>query len=432
MPAGPLQLSLADAVRRGLQFNLGVITSGTLSATARAQRAQALSRLLPQVDASAGATETQVNLATFGFGGLAGPGSPLGNLPTVVGPFHYVQAQGNVNWNVFSATNLRNYGALQAAERAANFNERDIRELVVLAVAGSYMQITASAARTESQRTQVQYAQAIYDRSQTQLKAGTAIRVDVSRSLVQLQTEQERLLAFQAEYDQLKLAFARLIGAPQDHEIVFSEGLKYKEMPEVDAAAALRTAFEGRWDLRAAQAQVQAAQRAVAAARGERLPTVALNGYYGASGPSPTNAHGVFEVTGGVTVPIFEGGRIRADIAQSEATLHQREAEYQDQKGRVEQDVRNALIQIRTATGQVRLAESNRRYALETLTQSRDRFEAGVTNTVEVVQAQQQEASAENDYISSLFALNLARLGLARATGQAETGVANLFTGGRP
>jgi outer membrane protein TolC len=98
----------------------------------------------------------------------------------------------------------------------------------------------------------------------------------------------------------------------------------------------------------------------------------------------------------------------------------------------VEQDVRNALIQIRTATGQVRLAESNRRYALETLTQSRDRFEAGVTNTVEVVQAQQQLASAENDYISSLFALNLARLSLARATGQAETGVANLFTGGRP
>ncbi|HTF65223.1 MAG TPA: TolC family protein [Edaphobacter sp.] len=178
-----------------------------------------------------------------------------------------------------------------------------------------------------------------------------------------------------------------------------------------------------------AQTQLRAAERVVSAARAERLPSISFNGNYGAIGIDPNNAHGVFSASGSVSIPVFDGGKIRADIQQSQAVLRQRQAEYEDQKGRVEQDVRNALIQQRTAAGQVKLAESNRRYALETLTQAQDRFNAGVTNTVEVVQAQQQQASAENDYISSLYALNLARLTLARATGQAETDVESQSNG---
>jgi outer membrane protein TolC len=183
--------------------------------------------------------------------------------------------------------------------------------------------------------------------------------------------------------------------------------------------------------LQAAEAQRTAAERTLSAARGERLPSVSFNGYYGASGTHPDESHGNFAAQGTINVPIFDGGRISGDIRQAQATLRQRQAEYDDQKAKVEQDVRNALIQLRVAAGQVKLAESNRQYAQETLTRSRDRFEAGVTNTVEVVQAQQQEASAENDYISSLFSWNLARLSLARAIGDAETEVTNLYPGGQ-
>jgi outer membrane protein TolC len=429
VPPAPLKLSLADAVERGLRFNLGVITAGTSSAEARAQRARALSQLLPQITASVGATETQINLSAYGFNSL---GAAFHNFPIVVGPFHYVQGQGNVTWDAFNLTNLRNYQAEKETERASNLSVHDARELVVLAVAGSYLQVAATASRVESQRMQVKYAQAIYDQAQTQLRAGTTIRVDVSRSLVQLQTEQERLLALQSDYEQQKIAFARLIGIPQDHEIVFSETLAYTELPDLDQTGALRTAFEKRWDLRSLQTQVTAGRRALSAAHAERIPSVSFSGYYGANGPDPTNAHDIFQATGSVNIPVFDGGKIHADIAQSEATLHQRQAEYEDQKGRVEQDVRNAVIQLKAAIGQVKLAESNRKYALDTLTQTRDRFAAGVTNTVEVVQAQEQEARAENDYISSLFAFSLARLALARATGQAESGLANLFPGTHP
>jgi len=150
---------------------------------------------------------------------------------------------------------------------------------------------------------------------------------------------------------------------------------------------------------------------------------------YGAIGVNPSQAHGTFSVTGAVRFPIFRSGRIRADIEQADAALTQRRAEYEDIKGRVEQDVRNAALDLTAASQQVHVAESNRGLANETLVQSRDRFRAGVADTVEVVQAQESVAAAEQDYISALYALNLARVNLARASGQTEQGIMSLFPG---
>jgi outer membrane protein TolC len=425
VPTGPIRLSLSDAVKRGLVTNLGIVTAGVSSSIVRAQRTQALSQLFPQITATIGATETQINLAAYGLNTL---GSALGSaFPSIVGPFLYVQAQGNLAWNALSLTYFRNYQAANTVNRATQLSERDARELVVLAVGGTYLQVISAAARIDAQRVQVKYAQATYDQANAQLAAGTNTRVDLTRSLVQLQSEEERLLALEGDYQQQKIAFARLIGIPQDAEIIFTEQLTSTDLEPADETTALQSALEHRSDLRAAEAQVRAAEQAVSAARGERIPSLSLNGDYGVEGPRPSDSHGVFVAAATLNIPIFDGGKISADVQQARAALQQRQAEYQDQKGKVEQDVRNALIQLRTALGEVKLAESNRQYARETLTQVEDRFNAGVTNTVEVVQAQQQAAGAENDYISGLFALNLARLTLGRATGNAETDLSSLF-----
>jgi outer membrane protein TolC len=173
---------------------------------------------------------------------------------------------------------------------------------------------------------------------------------------------------------------------------------------------------------------VQAAQLALAAARAERYPSASLNGYYGVLGPTPASSHGVFSVTGAVNIPVWQGGRVKGDIEAAESTLRQRQAELADQRGKVEADLRTALIELETAEGQVRVADSNRAYAAETLTEARDRFAAGVSTTVEVVQAQEQVASAENDYIASLYSYHLARLSLARATGTAEAALPALLS----
>ncbi len=150
-----------------------------------------------------------------------------------MGPFHYVQAEGVLNWNALSVTDLRNYQSSKELERAAGFDLRNARDLVVLAVGGTYLQVVADAARVESQTTQVKYAQAVFDQSETQLAAGTNTRIDVSRSRVQLQTEQERLLSEEADLKQHRISLARLIGIPLDRDLVLTEPFGYHELQPV-------------------------------------------------------------------------------------------------------------------------------------------------------------------------------------------------------
>jgi outer membrane protein TolC len=249
---------------------------------------------------------------------------------------------------------------------------------------------------------------------------------------VELQTQEQRLSSLEADLRKQKIALARLIGLPQDRELVLSSPLTAEQSVPPNAGELIERALAHRADLQASEAQVRAAERALSAAHAERLPSLSLNGDYGVIGPDPVSTHGVFAVTGSLNIPVWQGGRAKGDIQQAEATLHQRQAELADQRGRVEQDVRTALVELQTAAGQVKLAESNRQYANETLSQARDRFNAGVATTVEVVQAQEQVASAEGDYISSLFSLDLAKISLARAMGEAENSFADLLKGNRP
>ena len=333
--------------------------------------------------------------------------------------------------SIYDPVARRNWQASKETERASALSAKDTRELVVLAIGGTYLQTLADAARFESQRAQVDNAQAVYNQAVIRKAAGTNSKIDVVRSLVELQTQQQRLSSLGADLRKEKIALARIVGLPLDREIVLSEPLAYTTTAIPDESSAVHQAFLHRSDLQAAEAQVQAAQRVLSAAHAERLPSVSLNGNYGLLGATPASAQSVYAVSGTLNVPIWQGGRTRGDIQQAEATLHTRQAELEDGRISVEQEVRNALIEIQTAAGQVHLAESNRAYANETLSEARDRFAAGVATTVEVVQAQEQVASAESDYISSLFSFDLAKLTLARASGETEAALPSLLKGDR-
>lgn len=426
LPPGPIRLTLADAIQRGLSANLGAIDAGIDERAARANRLEALSALLPDIYAQASDTVTQVNLAAYGFQFKLPPNSGF-SIPTVVGPYNYSGISGNLSMPIWDPVKRRQLQEAKENERAAALNGKDARELVVLAVAGSYLQTLAYASRVDAQKAEVASAQAVYQQAVTRKEAGTNARIDVTRSEVELETEQQRLNTYQADLDKQLLTLARVIGLPQDHELVLSEALQPTPGAVPDVAQAIQQAESARSDIRAAESQLKAAELAFSAARAERLPSATLNGDYGTLGPSPEHQHGVFAVTGAVNIPIYRSGRMRADEAQAEATIAQRRADLADRKAAVEQQIREALIELKTANGQVTLAQNNRDYAHDTLQQARDRFAAGVSTTLEVVQAQQQVAAADENYINSLFGLDVARVSLARAMGQVENQVPALL-----
>ena len=122
---------------------------------------------------------------------------------------------------------------------------------------------------------------------------------------------------------------------------------------------------------------------------------------------------------GTLRIPIWEGGRTGGDIEQADASLTQRRAELEDLRLQVEGDIRKVYLDLQAATSQVEVAEKNVHVAKETLDLTRQRVEAGVADSVELVQSQESLAGAELDYINSVFAHNVAKLSLARAIGRA-------------
>ncbi|HWC15457.1 MAG TPA: TolC family protein, partial [Terriglobales bacterium] len=165
----------------------------------------------------------------------------------------------------------------------------------------------------------------------------------------------------------------------------------------------------------------KAAERELSAARGERYPVIAMNGDYGDVGSTFGHSNGNFSVQAGVRVPLFTGGRIKGDITQAEASLRQRKAEAENVRGQIDYDVRTAYLNLNAAKEQVDVGKRNVDLANESLARSKDRFTSGVADSVEVVQAEQALASANDQYITSVYNHSLAKLALARALGVAHT-----------
>ena len=426
---GPITLTLTEAVRRGLEFNLGKVSADAASRQAQAQRISARSSLLPNISASLSENSAKVNLVAEGFNS-----SLFGNiggfsLPSTTEPFHYYDLHGSLQQNVMDFTAIHNYRSASQSANAAGLDARQAREEVVLAVTGSYLQLMATAALIEEQRVEVQYAEASYKQASAQAEAGNKAPIDANRSLVELQTEQQRLRSQLGDMQKQKNALARLIGLHAGADISLVEKLQAQRGNDTPAEEFVRRAWAQRLDLRAAEAQLHAAEEARKAAGAEYLPSATVSGDYGVQGINPSTGNGVFQASASLSIPIFNGGRIHADTTQADAVVTERREELSSQRGAVELDVRNAWIDLTVANDQVTTAESNRKLALSILQQSQDRFAVGVADSVEVVNSQEALASADHDYVGSLFAQNLARIALAHAMGEAEKILPDLFKG---
>jgi outer membrane protein TolC len=247
--------------------------------------------------------------------------------------------------------------------------------------------------------------------------------IDVLRAEVQLRTEQQRMVAQTNQVEKDKLVLARAIGLPSGQAFSLFDRLPFAPL-QTSRDELLKQAYDNRPDFRAAQVTMRAAQFAIDAARAEHYwPSVVVQADYGDIGKTFANSHGSYDVVAGVRVPIYAGGRTRTDIDQAEAVLRNRKNAVEDLRGRIDYDVRNAVLDLQSAADQVAVAERNADLANQTLIQARDRFGAGVTDNIEVVQAQQLLAAANDNYISSLNAHNAAKIALATALGVAEEGV---------
>jgi len=419
---GVIALSLQDAINRGLKQNLGLLLSDTNIRSARGQRWEQLSALLPHVTASPYVADSEINLAEIGFTSIGG--NPI---PPSLGPFSYFDARINFSQSLLDMKAIRNTRAATQSLKSAEYTFKDARDLVVLAVGYVYLRAIADEARIQTAEAQVETAKALYNQAADQVKAGTSPEIDGLRAKVELQTREQQLIQSKNDFAIQKLTVARVIGLAPGQEFDLTDKSPYHPFDGISLEDALSRAYASRSDYLAAMSDVRAAEYAHKAAVAGYYPSLAFNADYGTAGSHPSTATQVFDVRGTLSIPIFQGNIVHADILQADARLQQTRERLDNLRAQIDADIRTALLNLQSSADQVKVARSNIDLAEQTLVQSRDRFSAGVTDTVEVVQSQEAVASAHEQYISSLYNFNFAKISLARTQGMAEAGVKEYF-----
>lgn len=313
------------------------------------------------------------------------------------------------------------YKARKQDEQASVLSLKDARDVVVLAVGTAYFQVVASAARVETAKAQLAAAHEFDQLTANRVKSEVSPEIESLRAQVERQSTEQRLMNVSNQLEIDKLTFARITGLAIDQQFELTDPPSQIRLAEMTIEGATAEALRGRADLASAEAAVHAAESKLRAEKAQRLPALSLNANYGGGGRNVGGLNEVYEVAGSISVPLYTGGRISADIGQAQSDLERRRAEYEDLRGRIAYDVRVAWLNVSASNSSVQVAGKNRGLADRALVQSRDRYINGVTNYLEVVQAQEAVAAANENYIQSLYSLNVATISLARAMGQAET-----------
>jgi outer membrane protein TolC len=427
VPAGAvtpdtIRLTVGETISRALEHNLGLLMAEHGSERAEGARWLKLAELLPNVNGRVAENRQVVNLAAFGFPLPAG-------VPAIVGPFNTFDARLSVQQSVLDLKAINDLKAERHNVAAADYSYKSARDLVVLVAANAYLQALATAARSTSAEAQLRTADALLAQA-TDLKAGGLVAgIDVLRAQLQASTQRQRATAARNDAEKSRLQLARIIGLPAGQSFTVVDELPNVPSPDITLEAAVQQALKTRPDYQAALARVQAAEASKQAANAEALPSIRVSADYGAIGLTPSSAERTYAISGAVSVPIFQGGRRQGHVLEADAALRSRRAEADDMKNAIYYEVQSAFLDLKATEEQLKVATEARELAAQQLAQARDRLAAGVTDTIEVVQAQEAVSLASEQYIGALYGFNIAKALLARGLGVAEE-AARQYIGG--
>jgi outer membrane protein TolC len=417
-----LPLSLEDAVARGLRQNLGGLLSTDAVSGARGERWRELSALLPNLTTATSFGVRQTDLkATIG---ITVPGHP-----PVIGPFGFFDTRAYLDQSVFNWESIERARSSAAQVKSAQYSYKNSRELIVLVVVSNYLLVIADQSQVESALAQRETAKALLEQTTDQKRSGLAAAVDVLRSDVELQAREQRLIVARNNLAKQKLVLARAIGLPAGQTFDITTEIAYQQLTTSTLDEALQMAYTSRADYKSQAEQVRSAELQKKAASAERYPTVSAAADYGAIGTNPASSHGTVNAAATLRFPIFQGGRVHGDNLVADSLLASAKQRLEDLRAGIDQEVRDAFLDLQDTAQEVSVEKNAVRLATETLQQSRDRFASGVTDNIEVVQAQESLADANDVYIASLYRYNTAKISLARAIGVAELNYALYLKG---
>jgi outer membrane protein TolC len=434
----PKALSLDDAIHMGIENNLALTLSRDQENLADAQKLELFNVLLPNLSLHGETGVHEYNLEAQGFHpstvGLFAPLLPPG---TSLSAFHLITKVdttiGQVNFSqaLFNWAGYDVWRAAQAAQKAAFYNAQSSRGLVVLNVGNSYLQALAAKATADYAQALLKTDETVLNQAHQEHLAGTVANLDELRARVTYQTQQQSVIQAQDNFEKAKITLNREIGLPPEQAIMLTDTAPYAELEPMSLDAARTEAYASRQDYQMLKQELIAAGREKKATTHERFPTLTFGGNWGVTGVSGGVYHETFAAVGTLSVPIFREAQFRGDHDVAEAQLDEIRTRLGDLTQKIDQQLRDSMLDLQTAEETVKVAKSNVDLATTALDQTEQRFTAGVTDSLPVAEAQSTLAGAQSQYVNSVYALNEARLGLARNLGIIDTQYKAYLQGGK-
>ncbi|HKT46585.1 MAG TPA: TolC family protein [Candidatus Acidoferrales bacterium] len=420
-PAGVMKLTLEDAVKLALKQNTTQRIAVITAAESQQEKNTARAELLPQADLNLQESWQRLNLAAQ-FGGNVRNVFPIpaGNVPSHVGPFSVFGAGVGFNGPLFDLTLFRRYQQAGANAKASQQDSLATREQVILLVVSQYIGTLRATADVQASQSRVNLAQALYDQAADLQREGVGTGIDTLRANVELQNEKQTLIEAQAQEQRSLYALSRLLNLDPRQELQLSDALSFFDMPQPETEPSIEQALATRPEWKSLESQIQAAEYSKKASSESRLPSVHYSGNWTQLGTEPSSVIPTYTYTGTLSVPLFTGGRIRSEIARANLEIQRTRQQQEDLRNSIALDVKTALINLNSARNEVGVANLGVQLAQQEVEQARDRFKAGVANNIEVIQAQDALARANDNQIAALYRFNQARADYARSIGQME------------
>jgi outer membrane protein len=411
----PLKLTLDEAVKLALKQNPTAQIAILQAAESEQDKNTARSALLPQADFSLQQQWQRVNLEAQ-FGGKL----PFPGVPRSIGPFGIFSTGVGFSGPLFDLTLFRRYQAAHRVENASRENSLSTREQVILLVVSQYIGSLRAEANVEASKSRVDLAQALYDQAGDLQKQGVGTGIDTLRANVELQNEKQRLIEATDDRDTSLFALSRLLNLDPGQKIALADSLSFYDTPQPDVQESIDEALKERPEWKSLEQEIQAQEYSKKAASEERLPSVHYSGDWAQLGTSPSTEFPVYTYAGTISVPLFTGGRIHAEMVKADLEIQALEQQQADLRNQIALDVKTSLLNLDSARNEVQVADLGVTLAKQEVDQARDRFQAGVANNIEVIQAQDSLARANDNQIAALYRFNQARADYARAIGQME------------
>lgn len=421
---GPIQLTMKRAVEIATspEGSTQIQLSGESVRQAQLRSKEARAALLPDLESSFSYQNRTANLAAQGIT-LTHVPFPGFAFPVFVGPFNNMDARISGSQSVLNLSSIRQYQASKAGVLAAKSDSDNTSEQVAAVVARAYLAAVKADTDVDTAQANVMLSQAVLTQAENQKSAGTGTGIEITRARVQLANDQQHLLVAQKDRKAAHLRLLRAMGLRLDTDVQLTDRLQYLPVDAVTLEQAKAQALKERPDYKAQQDREVNARLSASATAMERLPSLAAIGDYGSSGAGfstvlPTRTYGI-----SLKVPIFDGARRDARRAEAASQYRAESVRTNDLKEQVELDVRLALDELSSAQDEVNVAKDGMDLSQNELEQARRRYQAGVSDSLEVTDAQTRLERARDNQTAALYNYNVARIDLAQAMGSVRRAI---------